>query len=475
MALSNGALNPWRVTLLSLSYCLAGTVLAHITSLYRTSIPTWSLLFWPCVGLPLGFAFKVLCTYLLHKYEAASMGTLPMPVIRGERFGNFDLMLRLLEYFKTGYPGTKHHMGMTDAVVAYGNCHNFRVMFDDLLFTCEPNHTKAILATDFDNFVKGDRFRATVSNVLGTGVFNSDGEMWKSHRSMARPFFSHARINHFNIFDRHTEDVINQDAISRFTLDSDPATEFLFGSCVHSLSAGLPYLHNVAPVEAPTDAIEKRKMPVMCGEKHTDEHSDEDTLLDHLVQLTTDAVILKDEILDIMIAGRDTTAATFVIYFLSTHPQVLARWREKVMTKIGPTNRPTYESIHEMKYLRAVINASSESIKATALPSSGCWKSLIIVSYSVFIMHRRKDLWGPDAEEFDPDRFLDHRLHKYLTPQPFIFLPFDACPRICLPPTAWAEAEGRKAREKVFPKVHLTMYAHGGLWVRMTEADDEIV
>lgn len=32
--------------------------------------------------------------------------------------------------------------------------------------------------------------------------------------------------------------------MSRFTLDS--ATEFLFGSCVHALSAGLPYPHNAA-------------------------------------------------------------------------------------------------------------------------------------------------------------------------------------------------------------------------------------
>lgn len=111
------------------------------------------------------------------------------------------------------------------------------------------------------------------------------------------------------------------------------------------------------------------------------------------------------------------------------------------------------------------------------------------------------------ADEFDPDRFLDERLHKYLTPKPFIFLPFNAGPRICLgqqfaynemsfmlirllqsfssitlhpeaqhpdtlPPADWAHAEGRKSRERFWPKVHLTIYAHGGLWVRMTEAEN---
>ena len=72
--------------------------------------------------------------------------------------------------------------------------------------------------------------------------------------------------------------------------------------------------------------------------------------------------------------------------------------------------------------------------------------------YSVFVMHRRTDLWGPDgtfvwyfrlalagisikispAHVFDPDRFIDERLGKYLIPNPFIFLPFNAGPRICL-------------------------------------------
>ena len=36
------------------------------------------------------------------------------------------------------------------------------------------------------------------------------------------------------------------------------------------------------------------------------------------------------------------------------------------------------------------------------------------------------------ALEFDPDRFLDERLNKYFVANPFIFLPFNAGPRICL-------------------------------------------
>ena len=33
---------------------------------------------------------------------------------------------------------------------------------------------------------------------------------------------------------------------------------------------------------------------------------------------------------------------------------------------------------------------------------------------------------------FDPDRFLDDRVKAYLTPNPYIFVPFNAGPRICL-------------------------------------------
>ncbi|KAG5643868.1 hypothetical protein DXG03_009552 [Asterophora parasitica] len=248
--------------------------------------------------------------------------------------------------------------------------------------------------------------------------------------------------------------------------------------------------------------------------------------------------------LNIMIAGRDTTAATltFIVYFLAMYPAVLTRLRDEILATVGPTRRPDYDDIRDMKYLRAVINETlrlfpivpfnvRENINATTWSSPDPDQKPIYIPagtkvlYSVFIMHRRKDLWGPDAEEFDPDRFLDDRLKKYLVKNSFIFLPFNAGPRICLgqqfaynemsfmvvrflqqfssislaedaappeaiPPAHWADGIGRKTIERVYPKIHLTMYANvssfhptcgfglitfgikGGLWVRMKEADN---
>jgi cytochrome P450 len=108
-------------------------------------------------------------------------------------------------------------------------------------------------------------------------------------------------------------------------------------------------------------------------------------------------------------------------------------------------------------------------------------------TYSVFNMHRRKDLWGPDALDFDPERFLDERV-KLHTSNNFIFLPFNAGPRICLgqqfayneasfflirllqaygditlvldgqPPVPLTDA-GEKTRDDVWMRAHLTLYA----------------
>lgn len=47
---------------------------------------------------------------------------------------------------------------------------------------------------------------------------------------------------------------------------------------------------------------------------------------------------------------------------LAEHPDVLERLRNEILTKVGPTRRPTYDDFREMKYLRAVINGGTLSI-----------------------------------------------------------------------------------------------------------------
>ena len=45
--------------------------------------------------------------------------------------------------------------GMTELVKQYGPAINVRVLWADMYFTCSPEHIKSILATGFDNHVKG--------------------------------------------------------------------------------------------------------------------------------------------------------------------------------------------------------------------------------------------------------------------------------------------------------------------------------
>lgn len=50
-----------------------------------------------------------------------------------------------------------------------------------------------------------------------------------------------------------------------------------------------------------------------------------------------------------------------------------------------------------------------------------------IVGYNVYAMHRRPDIYGPDAEVFRPERWEDGNLQPR-----WGYLPFNGGPRICI-------------------------------------------
>jgi hypothetical protein len=41
---------------------------------------------------------------------------------------------------------------------------------------------------------------------------------------------------------------------------------------------------------------------------------------------------------------------------LTQRPDIVVRLRDELLQKVGPTKRPTYDDIRDMKYLRAFIN-----------------------------------------------------------------------------------------------------------------------
>ena len=54
------------------------------------------------------------------------------------------------------------------------------------------------------------------------------------------------------------------------------------------------------------------------------------------------------------------------------YPNVLTRLREEIIGKIGPSRRPTYDDIREMKFLRAVINGMWATTSCDNLTQIDC-------------------------------------------------------------------------------------------------------
>ncbi|KAH9929493.1 cytochrome P450 [Epithele typhae] len=559
------------------------------------SLPNWAISFACLLALPLAFTLQSAWFFFHMKRRAAAQGA-SIPIVAAMSKGRVNWKKTQDKYPRDVQFRLSAHYGHSFMMRPFNV---FWLLIRGQFYTDEPEHIKTILATKFTNFEKGPVFREQLKSLLGSGVFNADGDLWKFHRSMTRPFFSKERITHFDIFDRHALDAIEQmkarcregfsvdwqaslarfprppyDLASRFTMDS--ATEFLFGKDVCSLAVGLKYPptsekgqvqtiqadsdeFTIAFAEAQTAAADRSDFPGIWGlfefwkdevearrdsidkfinpiiedalkrksgadMDYGDKSAEEDTMLTQMVRTTDDAQLIHDETINILLAGRDTTAntLTFAVYSLAEHPNVLRRLRREILDVVGPTRRPTYDDIRSMKYLRAVINETLRlyppvcvhtAVNDTVIPSSSLGgKGLFIPAgmpcvYSVFCMHRRKDLWGPDALSFDPDRFIDERLQKYLSPNPFIFLPFNAGPRICLGqqarfaynetsfmlvrllqqisaieftpevapgsriPDGYNDSPGSDGTDRVWFGTHLTAFARGGLWIKVTEAE----
>lgn len=171
--------------------------------------------------------------------------------------------------------------------------------------------------------------------------------------------------------------------------------------------------------------------------------------LDELITVTSSRPTIRAELLNILLAGRDTTAALLsnLVWELPRHPAMLARLRLEITEIVGDDEEiPTYEQLKSMKYLRAIVNESQrlypivptnsrEAIRDTILPHGsgpdGTSPILIpkgsYVAYHTYSTHRRPDIFGADADTFNPDRWLKPGFRPG-----WAYLPFSGGPRVCI-------------------------------------------
>lgn len=334
---------------------------------------------------------------------------------------------------------------------------------------------------------------------MGSGIFTQDGVAWKHSRALLRPQFTSNRYQNFEEIKKCVESLISyipkngivdlQPLFFRLTFDT--TTFLLFGETLSSLQsreiagqesefaqafnlsqgylshrgrlgvfywiANTPEFRRACRTshhfidEAVQKALDATDAP---GPKNlANEMKEQYVFIDALIQETRDKKKLRDQCLNVLLAGRDTTACclTWTFRLLARHPQVLDKLRMEIesITGLGEDAAlPTREHLKRMRYLDLVLKEvlrlypsvpvnSRTARKTTTLPVGGGpdGQSPILirkgeaVGYCVYAMHRRTDIYGKDAFKFRPERWEDGKLLRDVG---YGYLPFNGGPRVCL-------------------------------------------
>ena len=78
------------------------------------------------------------------------------------------------------------------------------------------------------------------------------------------------------------------------------------------------------------------------------------TFLHALASFTRDRKVLRDQLVAVLLAGRDTTASTlsWTFYELARHPEIVKKLRAEIVSQVGLDRPPTYADLKGMKYLQ---------------------------------------------------------------------------------------------------------------------------
>ncbi|CAO3570765.1 unnamed protein product [Mortierella alpina] len=131
--------------------------------------------------------------------------------------------------------------------------------------------------------------------------------------------------------------------------------------------------------------------------------------------------MLIDSVLNFVIAGRDTTAQAlswtfYLMHRSSASPQILEQLVNETDNVLSG-GLPTYESTKHQKYAEACFYEALRLYPSVPKNGKICVQDDVLpngtkvykgdrVSWSSYAMGRASSLWGPDAKEYKPERWL---------------------------------------------------------------------
>jgi len=369
------------------------------------------------------------------------------------------------------------------------------------IVSIKPEVVKHILKDNFPNYIKGKRFRSIFGDMLGTGIFASDGPLWKEQRKAAAHMFSARmlRDSMFPVMQSNIKKLMGH--LERFS--SDEAVDMQLWASVFALDViceiGFGYPlgsmdnHNLPYANAFDDAqhiIETRferpfwKVQRLLGigpEKRMKEavQTMDDfayglikerraagdwegriDLLSKFLHLAAeqndpdhfDDKYLRDVVSNFMLAGRDTTMCTIAwcLHMIMDRPDVetaLLDEMEKVVAN-HVDGDCTFDEANRLEYMHAFISETlrlypvvpRDSVYAEGddiLPDGTRVRAGDVIIYHPYLFGRNELIWGEDALVFKPERWLDG---TKITP--YMYPVFNAGPRNCLgKPVAYLEVK----------------------------------
>jgi cytochrome P450 len=235
--------------------------------------------------------------------------------------------------------------------------------------------------------------------MLGEGIFTQDGRPWKHSRELLRRQFVRIHRQDSQVFDAHVEDLIAKLSCTSGVVDLQPyflrftlatTTALIFGEPVISVPgeetdsfeksfdyasyisairlrlADLEWIWKPARFKEACSVIKEYAMNfVQLALKDMEDNgqkaaSEKYAFIIDLFKEMQDPSLVRDQLVHVLIAGRDTTAClmSWAFFLLVRHPESLAKLRTEIQDVTGGSFEISRATISKMKYLRCVINES---------------------------------------------------------------------------------------------------------------------